>query len=360
MSTQAEQRRRAEALYARIEAAVDRPMALMEVCGTHTMAIGRHGLRTRMPEKLRLVSGPGCPVCVTPASDVDRAIAMAQQPGVIVATFGDMMKVPGTRTSLAQARAEGATVQVVYSPIDALKLAQDNPDVTVVFVGIGFETTIPTIAATMLRAQRQGIDNFCVLPCFKVVPEAMEALVLSPQTNIQGFICPGHVTALIGLAPYAPLAEKYGVPCVVTGFEALDILEGVVMLVEQIAAGEARVENQYRRAVPAAGNPQAMAIIRQVLQPCDAIWRGVGEIPGTGLEPRPEYANMDARTRVPVEIPPPSDLPKGCSCGAVMLGLMYPNECPLFGKACTPAHAVGPCMVSSEGACAAYYKYGGA
>ncbi len=355
-----DERARADALVARIQAAVTRPMALMEVCGTHTMAIGHHGLRSRMPAGLRLVSGPGCPVCVTPAEDVDRAIAMAKEPGVIVATFGDMIKVPGTRGSLAKARSEGAQVQVVYSPLDALRLAQDKPDHTVVFVGIGFETTTPTIAATMLRARAAGVENFCVLPAFKVVPQAMEALVLSPQTDIDGFICPGHVTALIGVAPYLPLAEKYGVPCVVTGFEALDILEGVAMLVEQIAAGEARVENQYKRAVPYEGNPKAMAIVDQVLQPCDAMWRGVGVIPGTGLEPRPEFASMDARTRVPVEIPPPADLPKGCSCGAVMLGLLLPSECPLFGKACTPASAVGPCMVSSEGACAAYYKYGGA
>jgi hydrogenase expression/formation protein HypD len=360
MAQQADQRAQADALVARIEAAMPRPLALMEVCGTHTMAIGHHGLRTRMPAGLRLVSGPGCPVCVTPAEDVDRAIAMARQPGVLVTTFGDMMKVPGTHGSLAKARSEGAAVRVVYSPIDALRLAQAEPDKKVVFVGIGFETTIPTIAATMLRARAAGVENFFVLPAFKVVPEAMEALVLSPQTNIDGFICPGHVSALIGLEPYAPLAEKYGVPCVVTGFEALDILEGVAMLVEQIAAGEARVENQYKRAVPHAGNPQAMAVIHRVLQPCDAMWRGVGVIPGTGLEPRPEYASMDARVRIPVEIPPPADLPKGCSCGAVMLGLMLPNECPLFGKACTPASAVGPCMVSSEGACAAYHKYGGA
>jgi len=360
MAPRLDDRARADALVARIERAVTKPTALMEVCGTHTMAIGHHGLRSRMPEGLRLVSGPGCPVCVTPCEDVDRAIAMAELPDVIVTTFGDMMKVPGSRSTLAKARAAGANVQVVYSPIDALRLAQQQPDKTVVFVGIGFETTTPTIAATMLRAKSAGVDNFCVLPAFKVVPEAMEALVLSPQTKIDGFICPGHVTAIIGVAPYAPLAAKYGVPCVVTGFEALDILEGVAMLVEQLAAGDARVENQYKRAVPDEGNPKAMAITRQVLQPCDAMWRGVGVIPGTGLEPRPEYASMDARARLPVDLPPPADLPKGCSCGAVMLGLMLPNECPLFGKACTPASAVGPCMVSSEGACAAYFKYGGA
>jgi hydrogenase expression/formation protein HypD len=355
-----EQRARADALVSRIEAAMPRPLALMEVCGTHTMAIGHHGLRSRMPQGLRLVSGPGCPVCVTPGEDVDRAIAMAWEPGVTVATVGDMMKVPGTRGSLAQARADGARVQVVYSPLDALRMAQAQPDRKIVFVGIGFETTTPTVAATMIRAKDAGVDNFFVLPAFKVVPEAMEALVLSPKTNIDGFICPGHVSALIGLEPYRPLAETYGVPCVVVGFEALDILEGVAMLVEQIAAGEARVENQYQRAVPAEGNPQAMGIVGRVLQPCDAMWRGVGVIPGTGLEPRPDYAFMDAREQIPVEIPPPADLPKGCSCGAVMLGLILPDECPLFGKACTPASAVGPCMVSSEGACAAYYKYGGA
>jgi hydrogenase expression/formation protein HypD len=355
----ADPRTLAEALYARIGGALSRPTALMEVCGTHTMAIGRHGLRARLPDGLRLISGPGCPVCVTPAYDVDRAIAMAQEPGVVLCTFGDMLRVPGGRGSLARARAEGADVRVVYSPMEALGIARAEPEKTVVFVGIGFETTCPTIAATMVRAQREGVGNFCVLPCFKLVPPAMEALVASPVTKIDGFICPGHVSALIGLAPYEPLAAA-GVPCVVTGFEALDILEGIAMLVEQVTAGVAKVENQYIRAVPFAGNPTAMGILHQVFAPCDAAWRGIGTLPGTGLVPRPAYADMDARTRVPVEVPPPADLPKGCSCGQVMLGLMLPPECPLFGRTCTPAHPIGPCMVSSEGACAAYHKYGGA
>ena len=360
MPTPAEQRARAEALYTRIEAACERPLALMEVCGTHTMAIGRHGLRTRMPAELRLISGPGCPVCVTPGADVDRAIAMAQEPGVVLATFGDLLKVPGSQESLAQARSHGARVKVVYSAMDALEAARADPATTWVFAGIGFETTIPTIAATMLRAKLQGVQNFCVLPSFKVVPAAMGALVTGGAAKIDGFICPGHVSAIIGLEPYGFLASEHGVPCAITGFEALDILEGVAMLAEQVQQGRAEVENQYHRAVPPAGNPAAMELVYRVLQPCDAEWRGIGVIPGTRLEPAPDFSGLDARLRVPVEIPDAPDLPAGCSCGAVMQGLMIPPECPLFGEGCTPARAIGPCMVSSEGACAAWFKYGGA
>lgn len=354
----ADPRAAADRLYGRIHALVDRPVALMEVCGTHTMAIGRFGLRARMPGDLRLISGPGCPVCVTPAREVDRAVAMCQLPGVRVATFGDLLRVPGSGETLQEARARGGRVHVVYSPVEALELARRNPSETVVFVGVGFETTVPAIAATLVRAAEEGIANFCVIPSFKVVPPAMAALVQAGDTRIDGFICPGHVSSIIGPEPYAFLAEELGVPCVITGFEALDVLEGVAMLLEQLRGGVARVETQYRRAVPPGGNPVARAVVERVFRPADADWRGIGTLPGTGLELAPEFASFDARARLPVDVSGAMDLPRGCACGAVMKGLILPQDCPLFGTACTPARAVGPCMVSSEGACAAWYRYG--
>lgn len=349
---------REESLYARIHELTRRPVALMEVCGTHTMAIGRAGLRARLPASLRLISGPGCPVCVTPALQVDQAIALARLPGVILTTFGDLIRVPGTDASLQLERARGRDVRVVYSPMEALDLALRTPDRQVVFVGIGFETTSPTIAATLVRARAAGVANFSVLPAFKVVPPAMAALASARETRIDGFICPGHVTTIIGCRPYEPLARDHGVPCVVTGFEAADILEGVAMLLAQVVAGEARVEVQYRRAVPWEGNPVALRLLDEVFQPADALWRGIGVLPGTGLDLRPPYDAFDARSRFVLDLPPSRDLPAGCACGQVMQGLKLPPECPLFGRACVPAHPVGPCMVSSEGSCAAWYRYG--
>ena len=361
MSESSRERDRAEAGFQRIAELVgDRSVALMEVCGTHTMAIGRFGLRSRMPAGLRLISGPGCPVCVTPAEQVDQALAMAREPGVVLTTFGDLIRVPGTRGTLRQERALGRDVRIVYSPMEALQIAQREPTRRVVFVGIGFETTSPTIAATLIRARQAGVGNFSVLPAFKLVPPAMEALVAAEDTQIDGFICPGHVSTIIGCAPYEPLARDHGVPCVVTGFEALDIIDGTLRLLEQWSRGEAAVEVQYTRAVPWEGNPTALRLLDQVFQVCDSRWRGIGLIPATGLELRQEYAAHDARLQVPVEVPPGPDLPSGCACGEVMRGLKVPPECALFGTACTPAHPVGPCMVSTEGACAAYHRYGGA
>jgi len=330
---------------------------LMEVCGTHTMAIGRHGLRAQLPLDLRLISGPGCPVCVTPASDVDRAIALASEPGVTLASFGDLLRVPGSQGSLLQARARGATVRLVYSPLEALELAREQPRELVVFAAIGFETTAPAIAATLLRAAERGVDNFALLPACKLVPPAMQALADDPSCRIDGFICPGHVSAIIGWAPYQPIAAR-GAPCVITGFEALDILQGVAMLCEQAQQGRSEVECQYQRAVPREGNPAAQAVMARVFATCDAHWRGIGDIPGTGLRLRERFRSFDAHRRVPLDIPEAADLPTGCACGAVMMGRVLPSDCPLFGQACTPAHPVGPCMVSSEGACAAYQRYG--
>jgi len=349
----------AEQRYGRIAELVTRPLALMEVCGTHTMAISKAGLRSRVPRPLRLLSGPGCPVCVTPREQIDQAIAMAREPGVVVASFGDMLRVPGATSSLERERAAGARVQIVYSPVDALALAQDIPDQLVVFIGVGFETTSPTVAATLVRAAEAAVDNFYVLPAFKLVPPAMAALLAGGGARIDGFICPGHVTAIIGSAAYRPLCDQHHIPCVVTGFEVLDILDGVTMLLEQIATGRAAVEVQYRRAVTDAGNTTARALLERVFRVCDSSWRGIGTIPGSGLELAPEFERFDARRRIPVEVAPAPGFDRGCACGEVMRGLLLPPDCPLFGQACVPAHPVGPCMVSSEGACAAYHRYGG-
>ncbi|MBI5532724.1 MAG: hydrogenase formation protein HypD [Deltaproteobacteria bacterium] len=357
--SQPDLRERAERCYDKIAALVSGPVSLMEVCGTHTMAISRFGIRARVPETLRLLSGPGCPVCVTPASQIDHLMAMAREPGVIVTTFGDMLRVPGSKSSLEQERTRGSDIRVVYSPHDAMEIARAAPDRIVVFMGVGFETTSPTIAATMIKALAAGIGNFCVYPAFKVVPPAMDALVASGETRIDGFICPGHVSTIIGSAAYEPIARDRKVPCVVTGFEALDVLEGVILLLEQRAAGKAEVQVQYRRAVSPEGNRTALDILSRTFTPCDAAWRGIGVIPGTGLEPREEFLSMDARRRVQVEMPKDAvDLPAGCGCGEVMRGLKVPTECAMFGTACTPSRPIGPCMVSTEGACAAWYRYG--
>ncbi|MBN1336925.1 MAG: hydrogenase formation protein HypD [Deltaproteobacteria bacterium] len=349
----------AETAYARIASMVNGPLAFMEVCGTHTMAIGRAGLRTRLPDDLRLVSGPGCPVCVTPAVDIERAAALAVEPGVTVATFGDLLRVPGANGTLQEARARGGQVKVVYAATEALDLAEIERTRTVVFVGIGFETTTPTVAATVLRAQSRGVHNFCVLPAFKLVPPAMHALASDPEIRIDGFLCPGHVSSILGTMPYEPVAREHRIPCVVAGFEPLEILSAIEALLLQLEEGRCEVENRYARAVPTQGNPAARAIMDRVFVPCDASWRGIGMLPASGLAFRPEYAEFDALERVPVNVPEVEDLPAGCGCGDVMKGRIQPPECRLFGHRCTPARPVGPCMVSSEGACAAWYKYGG-
>lgn len=339
-----------------ITATVDRPMSIMEVCGTHTVAIAKYGLRGVMPEQVRLLSGPGCPVCVTSNADIDLAVEFARQPGVTVATFGDMMKVPGSRSSLSREKADGRDVRIVYSPLDALALAQREPDRHVVFIGVGFETTVPLIAAAIERADAAGLENFSVFSAHKTVPEALRALVDDPDVAVDGFILPGHVSAIIGVEPYRFLAEEYGVASVIAGFEPVDVLQGVWMLAAQLSEGRSAVEVAYTRGVPPEGNPTAVAHIERVFEPSDAEWRGIGVIPGTGLSIRPAYERFDAMLRVPVEPEPPRETP-GCQCGEVLRGVTLPFECRLFAKACTPEHPVGPCMVSSEGSCAAYYRY---
>jgi len=351
----------ARALVSRIELLAAEPVSLMEVCGTHTVAISRFGLRSMLPPHLRLLSGPGCPVCVTPLSEIDHAIAVAREPGVVVTTFGDMMRVPGSSSSLEAERAEGADVRIVYSPLESLDVAESEPDSEVVFIGVGFETTSPTIAASVVEAKRRGIRNYSVLPFFKTVPNALDMLAALPGRALDGFICPGHASVIIGAGAYEPIARERNMPCVVVGFEPLDILAGVAMLLDQVKAvrnegASARVENQYARAVTREGNTAAQALLADVFVECDSEWREIGVIPSSGLAFSDRYAEFDARKRIEVEAPAPAGA-SGCICGEIMLGLKLPTDCPLFAGRCTPRDPVGPCMVSTEGSCAAFYKY---
>jgi hydrogenase expression/formation protein HypD len=389
----------------------------MEVCGTHTVAIARAGFRSLLPEGLELISGPGCPVCVTANAEIDSIIALTRIPGVVVASFGDMVRVPGSSTSLQQRKAEGAAVEVVYSPLDALKLAQQLQDgpvnatapaaataaaasalstpTQVVLVGVGFETTAPLIAATIERAAALGLENFSVLAVHKRVPPALEALAGDAEVALDALILPGHVSTILGIEPYAFLAERYGIPGVITGFEPVDILQGIVQLLEQLyrlrsggtdAVGSAAaacttgsapsssdtqsvhksggthaaIENAYTRAVMQQGNPTALAAIDKVFEVCDAQWRGLGSIAESGYALRKAYARFDATKRFAEELAvlvEPTVEARGCRCGEVLRGVMSPCACPLFQKACTPQNPLGPCMVSSEGSCAAYYRY---
>lgn len=344
-------------LIARLVEGRDRPLSFMEVCGTHTMSIYQFGIRSLLPPGVRLISGPGCPVCVTPVGYVDRAVAYARQPETIVATFGDMLRVPGSTSSLMQERARGADIRIVYSPLDALALADKNREKRIIFLGVGFETTAPTIAGTILSAAERDIDNFFVLAAHKTIPVPMRILSADPELAIDGYLCPAHVSAIIGAEAYRFLAEEQRVPCVVTGFEPTDILQGVAMLVRQVVEGRSTVENQYRRFVSPEGNRKAKELLSRVFVPSDAVWRGLGMIPGSGLEIAPAFARYDAEKSVPVEVEAPQE-PDGCLCGEVLKGKITPFDCPLFGTTCTPEQPVGACMVSSEGSCAAAYKYG--
>lgn len=332
------------------------PMRFMEICGTHTVAIFRSGLRALLPSSVKLISGPGCPVCVTAPEDIDKAVWFASQPGVIVATFGDLLRVPGSRTSLAKERAQGADVRMIYSPTDAVELARENPDRHVVLIGIGFETTAPTVAAAVAMADRLDIVNFSVFSAHKLLPPAMEALLSAGNLRLDGFLCPGHVTTVIGAAAYESVVSRYQIPCVVAGFEPLDILHGLLMLVEQRAAHTARVEIQYRRGVTWHGNSSAQRLMAQIFRPADAVWRGLGRIAQSGLALREEWERFDAPRRFSLPSFNVLEDP-ACRCGDVLRGALLPPECPLFRKVCTPQNPKGPCMVSSEGTCGAYYKY---
>lgn len=329
---------------------------LMEVCGTHTQAIGRFGIRSLMPEGVRLLSGPGCPVCVTANQDIDAVIALARIPEVTITTFGDMTRVPGSTSSLLAEKAAGRDIQIVYSPLDALAYAQEHPEREVVFVGVGFETTTPVVAASIKRAAALGLKNFSVFVAHKNMPGALEAIVADPALKVDALILPGHVSTIIGAEPYQFLAQEYGIPGVITGFEPVDILQGIAMLLRQLHEGRAEIEIAYARGVMADGNPAARAAIEEVFEVCEATWRGLGPIPGSGYTIRSEYADFDVLTRFKPEVEPTQEH-AGCRCGDILRGSITPHECPLFNKACTPENPIGPCMVSNEGTCAAFYRY---
>lgn len=345
-----------QSILQRISKYTGREYTLMEVCGTHTVSISRFGIRSAVPPNIKLLSGPGCPVCVTSQEDIDKAIALARIPGVILATFGDMMKVPGTKSSLAKEKALGADIRVCYSTREALDIAEQNPERQVVFYGVGFETTAPTVAFSILEAKKRNIKNYSVFSAHKLVPPALKALIESGEVKIDGFILPGHVSVVIGLKAYEFLATDYNVPGVVSGFEPLDILITIEMLIKQINEGRARIENQYKRTVTYDGNLIAQKAMEEVFEISDTEWRGIGKIPGSGLSISSKYEDFDASKKFEIEVPYSIE-PPNCSCGDVLRGVKLPFDCVLFGKGCTPEHPVGPCMVSSEGACAAYYRY---
>jgi len=330
----------------------------MEFCGGHTVTIFRYGIRQALPKTLEMVSGPGCPVCVTASADIDKAIALSRIPDVIITTFGDMLKVPGSRSSLQEAKARGADVRAVYSTTDALKIASGNPKRPVIFLGIGFETTAPTVAASILHAKEESIRNYHVLSMHKLCPPSIRAILDSGEVRLEGLICPGHVSTIIGSHPWESVALDYRIPCVIAGFEPLDILQCISMLVAQVEKGEARVEIAYRRGVRPEGNSEALRIMEQVFEPCPAQWRGLGEIADSGLKLKREYEQFDAELAFNIAIEPARE-PEGCICGDILRGIKTPSDCTLFSKVCTPEHPVGPCMVSSEGSCSAYYRYGG-
>jgi hydrogenase expression/formation protein HypD len=345
----------AKGLIQRIRKISTHPVQLMEVCGTHTVSIFRYGIRGILPEQIRLISGPGCPVCVTPNEDIDLAIAISRQKDVIIATFGDMMRVPGSTSSLQKEKAEGRDIRIIYSSLEAIQIAKDHPEKKVVFLAIGFETTSPTIAVAILRTKEEKLHNLFFLNSQKRVPPALIALLQSKQLKIDGFILPGHVSTIIGTNPYQFIAKEFGRPAVITGFEPLDILQGIWMLIKQIAENRAAVEIQYRRVVHQEGNPVALSKIDEVFEKDEGRWRGLGLIPDSGYRFRESYKEMDARN-FNVEVEQTKEHPD-CLCGEVLQGIRNPLECHLFKKACHPENPIGPCMVSIEGTCHTYFKY---
>jgi hydrogenase expression/formation protein HypD len=335
-------------------AKVDRRIEIMEVCGTHTVSIFRHGIRSLLPDGVKLLSGPGCPVCVTDQGYIDVILQLAQRDDVIIATYADMLRVPGRTGSLE--RLGRPNIKVVLSTDDAVKLAGKHPDKTVVFAAVGFETTTPATAVAVRDAVQEGVENFCVLSGHKLVVPAMQALLGARNDRIDAFLCPGHVSVILGSDAYRPVVEEFKRPCVVAGFEAVGILEGIARICAQMANGRAEIESVYGAAVTAQGNKVAQRIIFDTFEPYDGPWRGLGAIPGGSLRLKPEYAKFDAMHRFGIE-DIPTEEPAGCQCGRVLCGLLDPPRCGLFGKKCTPDAPVGPCMVSTEGACAAWYKY---
>jgi hydrogenase expression/formation protein HypD len=347
---------RARQLAQEIHRVTTRPWNIMEVCGGQTHAIVKFGIDELLPKQITLIHGPGCPVCVTPLEMIDKALEIAARPGIIFTSFGDMLRVPGSTTDLLSVKAGGGDVRIVYSPLDAMKLAEQNPDKEVVFFGVGFETTAPATAMAVYQAAHRGLKNFSMLISHVLVPPAIEALMSSPNCKVQGFLAAGHVCAVMGYEEYPPIAAKYHVPIVVTGFEPLDIFQGVLMVVQQLESGRAEVENQYARAVRREGNQPAQELIRKVFKVVTRKWRGVGEIPKSGLGLNNAYAAFDAEKKFGLADHHVEE-PAECLSGLVLQGQIKPHECPAFGTRCTPEHPLGATMVSSEGACAAYYRY---
>jgi len=345
----------AQGLIRRIFEVSTRPAYLMEVCGTHTVSFFRYGIREMLPKHIRLLSGPGCPVCVTPNQDIDLAVALSRRKDVVLATFGDMMRVPGSTSSLQKEKAQGRSIRILYSPLEALRLAKENPGKKVVFLAVGFETTSPAIAATLLQAHHEGIRNLYFLNSQKRVPPALRALLQSEKVQIHGFILPGHVCTILGRDPFEFLAKEFKRPAVITGFEPLDLLQAVWMLTNQIEKAQAFVEIQYTRAVRDQGNPAAISKMDRVFQPEEALWRGLGWIPESGSGIKEPFHSLDARG-IEADVEPSREHP-GCLCGEILQAVRIPPECPLFRTMCRPDHPVGPCMVSIEGACFTYFKY---
>jgi len=346
----------AQKLAKEIHRITTKPWTIMEVCGGQTHAIVKFGIDKLLPGQITLIHGPGCPVCVTPLETIDRALAIAVRPNVIFTSFGDMLRVPGSTTDLLSVKAKGGDVRIVYSPLDAVKLAEQNPAKEIVFFGVGFETTAPATAMAVFQAAQKGFKNFSMLVSHVLVPPAMEALLSSPDCRVQGFLAAGHVCAVMGFKEYFPIAAKYRVPIVVTGFEPLDILHGVLMTVQQLESGRAEVENQYARSVRRAGNQPAQELVRRIFKVVHRKWRGVGEIPESGLGLADAYAAFDAEKKFGLADHRVEE-PAECVAGLVLQGLKKPHECPAFATKCTPEHPLGATMVSSEGACAAYHRY---
>ncbi len=347
----------AEQLVRLIQEYDGRALKIMEVCGTHTMAISRFGIRSILPKQIRLISGPGCPVCVTPSAYFKAALQLAKDPEVILTTFGDLLRVPYQGKSLLSEKARGSEIRMVYSPLDNVAIAKANPEKKVIFLAVGFETTHPVIALSVLEALKAGVTNYLLLTANKTIPEAMRRLATDPELKIDGYIYPGHVSAIIGTSFYQELAEQYGIPGVVAGFEPVDLLGAIYQLLRQTEHNQPKVENLYARVVNPAGNKLALAKTYQIFEECDAIWRGIGLIPKSGLKLKEKYRELDAWRLVDFANDEVAKEPAGCSCGDILTGKSLPHECPLFGKACTPENPVGACMVSSEGSCAAYYQY---
>jgi hydrogenase expression/formation protein HypD len=334
------------------------PANLMEVCGTHTMAIWRSGIRMLLPKTVKLISGPGCPVCVTSEEDIDAMISLADVPDAIVTTFGDMLRVPGSAGSLAKKKAAGSDIRVVYSPLDAVSIAKANKGRPVIFLGVGFETTAPTIAATIIEAREKGLNNFFVYSAHKLIPPAIKAILDAGEVRVDGFLLPGHVSAIIGVKPYKFIAKNYGIPSVIAGFEPVDLMESIYQLLLRIKyQSRANVGIEYVRAVRPEGNPKAVKVMKEVFKTSTASWRGLGEIQKSGLEIRGKYERFDAKKMFRIR-PAETRVDPACKCGEVLRGVKLPTDCRLFGKSCTPEDPKGPCMVSTEGTCAGYYKYG--